>query len=176
MSSYYNSTTHGRIPLSKMGKYLMQRLRNAIVAAICVGDYNAHRQEIATARGELARYVSKLEGNNPMYAPETIHSVADLSDTNPFQALRDLTLKVATSHGRSAVVALLARYSAASLNALELRYVTQYTTDLNELATKPTPANAAFRSAQARVNGASTRDSHDRALFEAGREFERSES
>lgn len=61
MTSVYKSHTHGPIPLSATGKRLMQTLRIAIQEAIQKGDYN-QMNEVAHARGELATYMSALEG------------------------------------------------------------------------------------------------------------------
>jgi hypothetical protein len=61
MTEVYNSFTHGPIPLSFTGRLLLQNLRFAIMGAIGRGDYNDPRNEVAYARGELAKYMSGLE-------------------------------------------------------------------------------------------------------------------
>lgn len=62
-SGVYNSTTHGRIPLSARMRGLMQGLRFAIQEAVRAGDYNKD-DAVAHARGEIAKYVSELEDRN----------------------------------------------------------------------------------------------------------------
>jgi hypothetical protein len=61
---FYNSHTHGKIPLSETGKRLMHELRVAINDAIQAADYNCE-DKVAHARGELALYLSKLEEPKP---------------------------------------------------------------------------------------------------------------
>jgi hypothetical protein len=63
-TSIYKSHTHGAIPLSATGKRLMHTLRIAIQEAIQKGDYN-QMNGVAHARGELAKYMSHLEGRQP---------------------------------------------------------------------------------------------------------------
>lgn len=66
MTSIYKSHTHGPIPLSVEGKLLMHSLRVAIQEAIQKGDYN-QTNAVAHARGELAKYMSRLEARLPTF-------------------------------------------------------------------------------------------------------------
>lgn len=61
----YKSTTHGPIKLSFTGRRLLANLRDAIVGAIARGAYTNERNDVAHARGELAKYMSALEGKQP---------------------------------------------------------------------------------------------------------------
>lgn len=176
----YHSATHGKIPLSKEAKGLMQSLRHAIVAAIGVGDYRAHRQAIAHARGELALYISKLEGNKPVYEPA--NDIADLDSANPFRDLAMRTTDVARTHGREAVLALLRKHGCERLSSLSLARVTHYTQDLEKLAASLTPAEIERSKAEEAFQAARTRSVHrpfasnmdrDRAVFDAGRAYEK---
>jgi imidazolonepropionase-like amidohydrolase len=58
----YNSSTHGPIPLSFTGRRLLANLRAAVQTAIDEGDFSANDMQLSHARGELAEYMSKLEG------------------------------------------------------------------------------------------------------------------
>lgn len=60
-ASVYKSFTHGAIPLNGEARRLMQTLRFAIRDAIRAGDYSAKGNAVASARGELAKHISKLE-------------------------------------------------------------------------------------------------------------------
>lgn len=61
MTEVYNSSTHGRIPLSFTGRHLLQNLRKAISEAISNEDWHYNNNAVSQARGELARYMSDLE-------------------------------------------------------------------------------------------------------------------
>jgi imidazolonepropionase-like amidohydrolase len=58
----YQSSTHGDIPLSFTGRRLLANLRAAVQTAIDEGDFSANDMQLSHARGELAEYMSKLEG------------------------------------------------------------------------------------------------------------------
>lgn len=204
MSNYYSSATHGRIPLSVTVKYLMHRLRCAVVRAIGTGDYNADRQAIAHACGEIALYMSKLENPIHYFQPRDIYKEAyktmditeatrsDLQDradaiSTDVEAVKKRTISVVATHGREAVLAVLKQFGAVNVSDLTLGKLHAYCYVLEKLATTPTTAQCedrkldiVFRAVQARVdanwNGTSTLNGRDRTLFEAGREFERNKS
>lgn len=200
--SYYNSTTHGKIPLSVTGKHLLQRLRFAIVHAIGTGDYNADRQAIAHARGELARYISRLEnpisyfGEPPMCtkAPETDAAamppmaamaamIADVASVAAgvraaYKSLIDKTTATATSHGRDAVIAILSKYGVSRVSLLTVTHAANYERDLDALANTSTPEQLLKQREDAAIEVTRSRpyesfDAKHRALFEAGRAFQR---
>lgn len=77
MNSTYNSYTYGAIPLSFEARRLMQNLRHAIVHGISASAYSNDDNAIAKARGELAKYMSKLEGKNRPYAGATVNATVD---------------------------------------------------------------------------------------------------
>lgn len=79
--SIYKSHTHGPIPLSHEGKRLMHTLRIAIQEAIQKGDYN-QTNAVAHARGELAKYMSALEGQtspDPAYRQKPAMSATEVN-------------------------------------------------------------------------------------------------
>lgn len=177
MSSVYNSATHGRIPLSKEGKNLMQALRNAIVVALPTGSYDANRRAIARARGDLALYMSNLEGNSPMCTKASTVDHFGPSPGKMFNDLRQRILDLSQSHGRERVLTLLRQYGAESLSDLKLRQAESLQMSLEKLALELPQAEHALATAVAAVNtqyGADYSSSHrDRALFAAGRTYER---
>lgn len=65
MTEVYKSTTHGPIPLSFTGRHLMQSLREATIAAIAKNDWHTAGEALSRARGDLAAYMSTLEGRAP---------------------------------------------------------------------------------------------------------------
>lgn len=82
--SIYNSHSHGPIPLSMEGKRLMQSLRAAIGTAIASGAYV---DDVAHARGALAKYMSTLEASAKRAQP--VKECADTGPVNPAEiALR----------------------------------------------------------------------------------------
>lgn len=76
MTEIYKSFTHGPIPLSFTARRLMQNLRFAIMGAIARGEYSDPRNEVAFARGELAKHISQLEAKGNvepcLYARKTV--------------------------------------------------------------------------------------------------------
>lgn len=58
----YNSSTHGPIPLSFTGRRLLANERAAAEAAIEAEDFLTNDKALSKARGDLAQYMSKLEG------------------------------------------------------------------------------------------------------------------
>jgi hypothetical protein len=62
VSEIYQSSTHGDIPLSFTGRRLLANLREAITSALGTCDYSANGQALSRARGDIAQYMSKLEG------------------------------------------------------------------------------------------------------------------
>lgn len=197
--SYYNSTTHGKIPLSVTGKHLLQRLRFAIVHAIGTGDYNADRQAIAHARGELARYISRLEnpiryfGEPPMCtkAPETDAAamspmaamIADVASVpanalDAYKLLADKTMAAAGSHGRDAVLTLLRKHGAERVSTLTVSSAANYARGLDKLMQQPTPEQLLKQREDEAIEVTRSRPYENlyakhRALFEAGRAFQR---
>lgn len=75
MSEVYKSFTHGPIPLSFNSRRLMQNLRFAITDAIKRGEYSDPRNTVSYARGELAKYISQLEGSKPDWLLQEHHEV-----------------------------------------------------------------------------------------------------
>lgn len=69
----YKSSTHGPIPLSFTGRRLLENLRHAITAAIAARDWNHDNNAVSKARGELAKYMSRLE-NDRATANDIRHS------------------------------------------------------------------------------------------------------
>lgn len=58
----YKSHTRGPIPLSFTGRRLLENLRYAITNAIREGAYNHDGEAVSKARGDIALYMSKIEG------------------------------------------------------------------------------------------------------------------
>lgn len=93
--SFYNSATHGRIPLSFTGKRLMQNLRDAVSNAIAASDFCVDSMALSVARGDIAKYLGELEsktrkvpygetrygeplyGQCPAYAALRMHALSD---------------------------------------------------------------------------------------------------
>lgn len=112
----YNSTTHGPIPLGFTARHLLQNLRESIKAAIQRGCYDDPRHEVAHARGELAKYISNLEGREKSVQPLPPASVSETFRRNP--AMRkwetsytrqvvDQVLRAFPTHGRAAASLLI---------------------------------------------------------------------
>lgn len=72
MNNIYNSSTHGAIPLSFEARRLMQNLHHAIVYGVNAQAYCFNDNAIAKARGELAKYMSKLEGERKQHQTHTL--------------------------------------------------------------------------------------------------------
>ena len=77
-TSFYNSFTMGRIPLSSKAKALMQAIRFATQAAIREQSYAANSSELSRSRGRLAQYICDLEQRCGINKKET-NEVIDLN-------------------------------------------------------------------------------------------------
>jgi hypothetical protein len=71
----YQSSTHGPIPLSFTGKRLLANERDAATAAIEHGSFTHNDSALSKARGDLAAYMSKLEGKQNIEIKPTIFGV-----------------------------------------------------------------------------------------------------
>lgn len=119
----YQSSTHGNIPLSFTGRRLLANEREAAEYAIAAGSFAANDMALSKARGALAEYMSKLEGN--LDVPQVEIFGVDLSATR-----RD-------PHERAATEFLQAAHEFNEARDKLLRTAEQCT----DLGLKPTWAN-----------------------------------
>jgi len=165
------------------------------VHAIGTGDYNADRQAIAHARGELALYISRLEnpGELDVYqeAYETMLKAPTIEDARErantlhtdIQGVKDRTCAVATSHGRESVLGILRQFNAAKVHDLKLGDLWSYCLKLEQLA--DTPNLQQFEAERVRqavmqarklyqpTHGMFTASGYAEHMFNAGREFQK---
>lgn len=138
MTQYYNSSTHGRIPLSVYAKYLMKTMRDVIVAGIASQNYHDQGEAIAYARGDLAKYISTLEQKITLCVePCTPGYAAQHLTKGEIEVLWRQLLDLIQKCDLDAVRAVLARYNAQNLAAINANDYRALRSDLLAITADP---------------------------------------
>ena len=101
----------------------------------------------------------------------------EIEEIEGYEQLKSYVLKVARTHGEEAVRRLFEKRGCARLSSLPIGAVSVFRADLDRLAATPSPAdialNRAIAAASAPHGSYYASLDRDRALFEAGREYQR---